>query len=74
MKFFYCIGVYSFCVGIHKTIQSLPFALKEAARAVKQLCDVIDDEENKTNEKEKHREYVEIKHKEQKRTMNRIGF
>ena len=74
MKFFYAIGVYTFCVGIHKTIRSLPSILKEATRTAKELIDIIDDEENKTNEKEKVEEYFEMKHKEQKRTMNRIGF
>ena len=75
MKFFYVIGVYTFCVGIHKTIWSLPSILKEVTRTVKEVVDIIDDaEENKMNEKEKLREYFEIKHKEQKRTMNRIGF
>ena len=66
MKFFYYIGIYAFCVTVHKTINSIPDCLnaaRKAARQIKQIKDVCTDKDDEKSEGFKP-----------KKVVNRIGF
>ena len=62
MKFFYYFGVYMFCAYVHDVINDMPDILRGMTTTVKDLCNIIEDE-NKT-----------IEHKNRRETVNRIGF
>lgn len=73
-KFFYALGVYTFCVGIHEGELSGIFdELKSIARNVCEIVDICRKTE-KGKEYEKHKEIKQQTGFTPKKVVNKIGF